>query len=210
MQLLWALALPIMSNEVEADPGSQPLPIIDGMEAEPCAWPNVARLQDGDGVLQCSATLIHPLVVVTVGHCLFGEWRAVRERWGRRLRLPIGRTATVLAPARPPAGSVSPLTPAGCVLISVRTASTFSLNALDQIADPNAYPSADLGEPLPGLFTGDLPLQTRLSPSLALSRPRTSSASSLARRDAEGVARATSTAENVGTAARVINVWMLC
>ncbi|MBV1861126.1 MAG: S1 family peptidase, partial [Nannocystaceae bacterium] len=47
----------------------KPSTIIGGDDVPGCGWPNVVRLLREDGSLLCSATLIHPSIVATAGHC---------------------------------------------------------------------------------------------------------------------------------------------
>ncbi|HWB81076.1 MAG TPA: trypsin-like serine protease, partial [Nannocystaceae bacterium] len=66
----------------EAVPDRGPLPILDGMVAPECAWPNVPQLVDLSGGSWCSASLVHPLVVVTAAHCVEGNSSAARLMFG--------------------------------------------------------------------------------------------------------------------------------
>ncbi|NJK33147.1 MAG: trypsin-like serine protease [Deltaproteobacteria bacterium] len=52
-------------GDVAADP--QTPAIWNGSETEPCAWPSVVRVTGGGSL--CSATLIHPQVVMYAAHC---------------------------------------------------------------------------------------------------------------------------------------------
>lgn len=49
-----------------------PSAIINGQEAENCAWPSVVALTGASGALVCSGTLVHPYIVATAAHCLSG------------------------------------------------------------------------------------------------------------------------------------------
>lgn len=63
--LLWSA----FAAELSTGP-TEPLPIVGGDEALTCEFPSVVALVNADEHLRCSATLVHPEVVVTAAHCL--------------------------------------------------------------------------------------------------------------------------------------------
>lgn len=91
---------------------SEPV-ISGGTEAEPCQWPTTVAIRPTPGTL-CSATLVHPRVLVTAAHCV-GE--PPEARFGETSAGP-ARTVPIAWCVRNPGylGVVGPTDFAACVL----------------------------------------------------------------------------------------------
>ncbi|MCA9718500.1 MAG: trypsin-like serine protease, partial [Myxococcales bacterium] len=82
------LAVPMGPNALQG--GGGPQKIHNGVEVPACGWPSTVALRIKGGGLVCTATLVHPQVVLTAAHCLVADASDFEVAFGEHSELPAG------------------------------------------------------------------------------------------------------------------------